>query len=248
MSTNLYKVVAVVSDRKKANTESLMSAKKKFEKADSFTGTMRTFERVGEDDPELPMERKNVAERVDTILNDIGVPFCDAVDCVFAQETGNAQTSGKITLEMDGRTLNLDKLPAPFLLYLAHQLKDLETLVKSAPTLDASKEWANNPNTQLWETPPRTELRYRKVQRPLVKYEATKEHPAQVDVVTADIPSQKIKHIDMSGGITAEQKRSLLRRITKLSEQVKNARDEANRVAVDAPKIGSQIIDFIFGK
>lgn len=66
--------------------------------------------------------------------------------------------------------------------------------------------------------------------------EATKEHPAQVDIVEVDEPVGEIRSYDWTGMLSLGQKAELLEQIDILIEAVKQARSRANEVAVNKEK------------
>jgi hypothetical protein len=147
---------------------------------------------------------------------------------------------------VDGRVLVKDA-PATFLLFLEKQLSDLSTFVGKMAELDPAEDWSPDPSTGLYKTAPTQIHRTKKVQRALVLYPATEEHPAQTQLITEDVVSGYWTTVKMSGALPQPKKRELLQRIEKLSNAVKTAREQAN--AVDAPekKLGQEVLSYLFG-
>jgi hypothetical protein len=85
------------------------------------------------------------------------------------------------------------------------------------------------------------------VQRPITLYEATKEHPAQTQLITEDVIAGAWITIKYSGAIPAPRKKQLLGRIEKLSNAVKFAREQANAAEATDKKLGKEVFDFLFG-
>jgi hypothetical protein len=76
-----------------------------------------------------------------------------------------------------------------------------------------------------------------------VSYEATKEHPAQIEVYHEDIRVGEREQIMHSGALTLARKRVLLGRIDDMLKEVKQARQRANDIEVKE----IEIADLIFG-
>src|SRR5947209_3792462 len=81
--------------------------------------------------------------------------------------------------------------------------------------------------------------RTKKVPKNHVKYEATKEHPAQVEMYMEDVWVGTWTTVKFSGAIPAAVRNAMLERLRKLLEGVKTAREEANNLEVRAVKIGA---------
>jgi hypothetical protein len=93
-----------------------------------------------------------------------------------------------------------------------------------------------------------SKTRTKKTVRPMVLYEATKEHPAQVKEVTEDLPVGTILEQEWSSLITPATKADLLDRCDILVRAVRRARARANELEIDvkANKIGKKLLDFVF--
>ncbi|MEL6310420.1 MAG: hypothetical protein AAFQ52_19930, partial [Chloroflexota bacterium] len=79
-----------------------------------------------------------------------------------------------------------------------------------------------------------------------VKAEATKEHPAQVEVYYEDIVVGNWQTIKYSGALPASRVAVLKERVRALQEAVKFAREEANSAEVDEQTVGETIFNYIF--
>jgi hypothetical protein len=86
-----------------------------------------------------------------------------------------------------------------------------------------------------------------KVQEPLVLYPATEQHPAQTQLITKDVVTGQWDERKFSGAATRADQEALLGRIRKLQEAVKLARETANSAEVDKQRVGSPILDYVFG-
>ncbi len=138
-------------------------------------------------------------------------------------------------------------MPATYLLFLEKQLQDLHTFIAKMAELDPGSDWSVDPGTGLYKTEATLTQRTRKVQRPITLYEATKEHPAQTQLITEDVIAGSWITIKYSGAMPAPRKKQLLARIEKLSNAVKFAREQANAVEATDKKLGKEVFDFLFG-
>ena len=80
-----------------------------------------------------------------------------------------------------------------------------------------------------------------------MKYEATKEHPAQTELYMKDLPVGTWTQILYSGCIQADRKNAILARIRKLQDAIKLAREQANLLEVERQKAGEALLAFVFG-
>jgi hypothetical protein len=133
------------------------------------------------------------------------------------------------------------------LLFLEKQLSDLHTFIAKMADLDPGSDWSVDPSTGQYKTEPSSTQRTKKVQRPITLYEATKEHPAQTQLITEDVIAGSWLTIKYSGAMSAPRKKQLLARIEKLSNAVKFAREQANAMDVQDKKCGKEVFDFLFG-
>jgi hypothetical protein len=84
--------------------------------------------------------------------------------------------------------------------------------------------------------------------RVVVKYESTKEHPAQTELLNVDVPIGKISEQEWSGLISPAEKAELLGRVEVLARAVRRARSRANDVEVDTTKkLGKALLDYVLG-
>jgi hypothetical protein len=164
-------------------------------------------------------------------------------ELTLTQDTGNQ--SAKADIIVDGKPL-LKDVPVTTLLYLDKQLNDVETFISKLPVPDPAEEWATDPNTSLLKGRLTESMRTSKEPTVIVKYEATKEHPAQTEIFTKDIPVGTWSQIQYSGALQTSRKEDLLAKIRKLQVAVKIAREQANLLEVEK-KSAKPLLEFIFG-
>ena len=99
-----------------------------------------------------------------------------------------------------------------------------------------------------YATKPIETTRTKKIPRNHVKYEATKEHPAQVEIFTEDVVVGYWTKIDFSGATSQQEKSALVDRVRALQDAVKMAREEANSMEIQQVTAGKQVFEYLFGE
>jgi hypothetical protein len=167
------------------------------------------------------------------------------IDANLSKEETNAANVAKAELIIGDQ--NLGTFSATSLLSLESHLSKIREMYQAIPVLDNTKRWDFDAQKSVYKTP--EEIKFRSIKRPkvIIKYEATKDHPAQTELLHLDFQVGKYETVYYSGKITQTQKNSLLKRIDTLIEAVKVARAKANNVEVINIKFGRKLFDFIHG-
>lgn len=194
---------------------------------------------------ELPSEEK---ELVTTVSKKLDYAFSSIVkwlDAVIQKERTNQLAKADIII--NGTTIASD-IPVTFLLGLENKLKSVRDMIEYAPTLAPGTIW--EPDVTLGEGVYRAKnqderIRTQKVMKPVVLYEATDKHPAQVKESTEDVAIGKYIEIKWSSMISPAEKSVMLGRVDSLLRAVKQARMRANSTEVEAIEIGNVIRDYI---
>lgn len=221
-------------------------------KQSHFTGIRRTFrpfsvdEGSGEEGGERleaeTMLAKTVHEELTTMLREVG----KAID--LGLQLDEANTRAKADIIIKGEVLVAD-VPATFLLQLERRLKELRAVFKEAPTYDPVRVWNVDPTADkkhVLRAEPVVTIRKRKARKYNVMYEATAEHPAQVDVFEIDEPVGEIRSHEWTGMLSTGKKAALLEQLEELLNAVKQARSRANAVTVDSTRtIAKTLTDFL---
>ena len=115
------------------------------------------------------------------------------------------------------------------------------------PTLDPTQQWTPDESAGkgVYKSGVNTSKRTEKQVQHKVLYEATKEHPAQIERWNEDVPVAAIETIHTSGMWTPRRKSDVLARLGKLLTAVKKARQRANTVEVEYNDIGGKLFDYI---
>jgi hypothetical protein len=132
-----------------------------------------------------------------------------------------------------------------YLLFLEKQLSDLRTFVDKMPVLEEAEEWTEDPNTGLYRSARVSTYRTRKTPKVVVKYEATKEHPAQTELIYEDLVIGYWDMVKHSGALPAPRKAVLLDRIDRLARAVKMAREQANDRACERVEVGAKLFGWL---
>jgi hypothetical protein len=121
----------------------------------------------------------------------------------------------------------------------------LKSVFQAIPTNDATERWEFDDQLSLWVSDPRTTYRTEKNVQAVVGYDATEEHPAQVQYVNKDIRVGEWNTVIQSGMIQPAQKREFLHRIDTLIRATKRARQRANMADVVESNLAGAIRSFL---
>jgi len=238
----LNQVIALVQGRKARATKTLTDAYRW--KDEMLKGISRTYKPNDEDGEKLPSENKVVPLHAETVIKGVTSRLTDLYNTVITQETANQEARADIII--DGGIL-LAGVPITVLLFFEKQLIDLLTFTKSIPVLPVDKTWKWEQQKGCWVTDPEITTRTTKLPKVIVKYNATKEHPAQTEMYSEDKITGHWSTIHMSGAVPKTKKDDIINRIEKMQDAVKQAREKAN--GLDVPSMsqaGEIFIDHIF--
>lgn len=241
----LNQVIAVVAGKKTKAKDTLTAAYHKIQKAELFSGISKTYRPKDEDGDQLPSESKSIQTKVGDLISEVCDSLTDMFNVVATQDWANCQA--KADVSVNGKMI-VKGVPVTHLLFLEKQLTDLNTFVGKLPVLDPSESWEYNETSDYYATIPSETARTKKTPRNHIKYEATKEHPAQVEMYYEDVVAGYWKTIKFSGAIPAKKKNEISERVKLLHEAVVKAREEANSIEATPITIGKPILDFVFEK
>ena len=241
----LNQINAIVSGRKAEAEKAITEMYKLIQKDQLFNGRERTYRPIDEvNGQKQPPESQRVQQRADDLVRQAVVKWTDLWNLIYTQDLGNQQAKADVVV--DGKVL-LPQVPVTFLLFLDKQVNDLETFISKLPTPDPAEEWSHDANSGLLRSKSTESLRTSKEPTVIVKYEATKDHPAQTELFTKDVPVGTWTQILYSGCITTDKKNAILARINKLQEGVKLAKEQANLQEVERQKIADALFGYVFG-
>jgi len=241
----LNQINAIVSGRKGEAEKAVTELYKLIQKDQLFAGRERTYRPLDEvQGQKLPPESQRVQQRADDLIRQAVAKWSDLWNLIYTQDTGNQQAKADVVV--DGKAL-LSGVPVTFLLFLDKQVNDLETFVSKLPTPDPAEEWSHDPNSGLLRSKATESLRTSKEPTVIVKYEATKEHPAQTELFTKDVPVGTWTQILYSGCLPTDRKNAILERVKKLQDAIKQAKEQANLLEVEKQKAAEAVFAFVFG-
>lgn len=240
--TKLHELIAVESDLKGEAQKTLGQLKSIVDHPQMFLGEIRSYEPLEENGEPFPSEVDDVSSTMATVLDLLSTSFGAWLDVSLQKEVSNVITQADVVV--DGKVI-FHELPAPALLNLESKLEELKNFYNLLPTLDVTKHWTFDESNEIHVSDPITSFRTKKVLRNHVKAEATKEHPAQVEVYTEDTRVGTWTKILRSGALTLKDKREKVARIENLLRAVKQARQRANDAEATLDKFSQKIFEYV---
>jgi len=238
----LNQLIAIVNGAKSQAQKGVTEAYKKVQSDTLLTGISRTYRPKDEEGDQLPAESKRVQYNYKRAFDDAANEWCNLWDLIAQQDRANQQASADVVV--DGNII-IAKVAVTTLIFLEKQLVDMKTFIEKIPTLDQAERWTWDEMADAYTSEETATTRTKKVPRNHVKYEATKEHPAQVEVFNEDVIVGTWATRKFSGAIPAAKKTALLHRIHRLQDAVKVAREEANLQIVPQYAISGELLDYL---
>lgn len=240
----LNQIIAMLNGKKNQAQKDITEVYKKLQKETLFEGISRTYQPLDEDGETQPPERKNVQFTARLAIDECRQALGKMFDITATQDFNNCDAKSDIVV--DGQTI-LSDVPVTHLLFLEKQLTDLHTFVSQIPILDPSERWLWDENTDCYASEAFATNRTKKTPRSHVLYDATTEHPAQVEMFTEDVKVGEWRTVKFSGAIPAQERNQILERVRKLQDAAKYAREQANGMDVEDQKTSSKIFEYLFG-
>ncbi len=243
----LHEILAVEGDldttSKKVCEEAMVTFTKK---ADHFTEQLRELRMFDEGrQNENTSESKALVTTVHDKLSHVR-RFVTKYYNTFATKEATNQLA-KADLVVGGVTLISD-LPATVLLGLESKLKNLRQVYEAIPTLQPGAVWEKDASRgeNIYHVRDAEErMKTEKTVQWRVLYEATKEHPAQVEKWNQDVPVGKITLKTWSGMLSPAEKSALLSKIDTLIRATKKARQRANATEIVDMNVGDALFNYI---
>ena len=243
--TKLHELLAVEGDLQEKGLAALQECRELYTGGQvRLVGQIRTYEPLVEDGEKLPTEYSEMATTAMVELDRALMGYGAWLDVALQKEVSNCKTGADVV--MDGDIL-LTGLPAPALLNLEKKLDQVKHVLELIPTLDPTEKWTWDAGQECYVSGVHQTVRTKKVPKVLVKYEATKEHPAQVDTYADDTPQGMWTVEKRSGMITVARRRVLLERIDRLAMAVKQARQRANDLVIVPDKYAAVLWRYLLG-
>lgn len=241
--TKLHELIAVEGSLQDSANRDLKAATGAFGDPSLFAGMTRNYNPLEEDGDRIASERNLPKVEVNKLLVELAGSFGDYMDVSLQKEVTNTKTCA--TVVVDGVEL-LKDLPATALLNLEKKLSQLFAVIKAVPTLDPAVVWHFDENQGFYVSDPKTSYRTEKVLATHVEYEATKEHPAQVQTFSKDVRVGEWTTIHYSAAMPLVEKNEVLKRLENLLREVTKARQRANEAEIEKVKVAEKVFNYLF--
>lgn len=238
----LNQILAIEKSAKAGINGAITKAYHLIQKPDLFSGISRNYERKDEDGDQFPAELGRVQIQADQLLQEVCDSWSTLLNITAVKDYAN--TKAKADVVVDGTTI-IKSAPTTYLIWLEKQLVDLHTLVSKLPTLDPTAEWHRDAASDTYATEVVQTTKTKKIPRNHVLAEATKEHPAQVQIFTEDVVVGYWNLVKFSGAIPQARVNELLGRVEELQKAVRFAREEANGIEVDDQDVGGPLFGYL---
>jgi hypothetical protein len=244
----LFELLAVEGDLEGTSKRIVDETERTFaNKHGLFQGQHRHLEMF---DPEetnqgVPDDHQELTETVLGKLDYMAAHVARYWDAMLQKESSNQEATSDLILE--GQIIGKG-LPATFLLGLENRLKGLRKVYDNIPTLAPGIKWVPDKTRGegIW-VQDNPEIRYKtaKTFHHKVLYEATAQHPAQIEKWEENV-NVGIYHQEVwSGMLSSADKSRLLGRLNNLIMAVKKARMRANSIEIKEKTIGKAIFEWL---
>lgn len=249
MSTKLHELLAVESNLENQATKTRTEVITSFEKKKHlFSEKVVSFTPLAENAQKVTESQSSIQETVHAQVDFIKKITAKALDVSHQIDVANTLAKADVVTEEGDKIL--EAVPATSLLQLEKRLKELRDFAVALPTLDPALGFTldTSRGKGIFVAREVRKPRTKKEQTPLTLAPATKEHPAQVQLITKDIETGTILEQEWSSLITPATKSDVIDRCDMLLRAVKKARAKANEQEVDvaALKIGKKVLDYVF--
>lgn len=243
---NLHQLLAVKKDVAKRVNEITGETKKVLEKKHLFYGSLKTYEPFEEstDFTNEPEEQEHLSYTVGEKIDWFSEELSRLIDIEYQIDVSNQEATADIAV--NGMTLV--GMPATFLLDLIGLLGRVRGIYQHVQVLDPKYEWmdAREHGEGVYRAA-EDDVTYRTKKKLLHKilYDATKEHPAQIEKWAEDERIGKYVKKHWSGALTAHQKAMVLGRVDDLIHATKKALSAANELEHSRNNIAGRIFRWL---
>lgn len=243
----LHELLAIEKSQMSQVNVLIQDVLQKFSKDHMFKGWIKRLKMI-KDSPDNTVieaagsESRDVVTTVSDTLEYMLKYWAANEDTQFRKNRANQSATADIVI---GTTV-ISEVPIDELMGLEARLTKLREIFQAVPTLDATKYWvASQVKAGVLQSDPETTTKTEKIITPIVLYDATKEHPAQIKEVSKDEVVGSFTIINFSGAVTSLQKAKALERIDDLIGEIKKARMRANCQEVPGAKIGNVLATYL---
>lgn len=240
--SKLNQIIAVEKGIKARIYSELTEVHKVCQKPDLFNGFQKTYIKKDDDGEDYPPESKKVQLNAASLLGDMSSKLTDLFDVTATKDYANCAAKANVVID---DVVILTQVPATHLLFLEKQLNDLRTFIEKLPVLDEAEDWEFDNTSGVYKTKVVKTHRSKKIQRAIVLYDATVEHPAQTQLISEDVTVGYWDTVKRSGAIAATNQAVMLAKVDALQKAVKFAREQANDVEAPNQSVGRAVFDYL---
>jgi hypothetical protein len=242
----LHQILAVEGDLQGKSQKIIEETVKTFnEKQNLFYGFIKRYEPYEETGQKMPEEFKEIDDTVPSKLKYAVASFVKYLDVIATKEATNAVATAPLVI--NGEVIH-EALPATLLLALENKLRGIRPVLEAMPTLTKGIEWIPAPDRgeDIYVTA-KPDIKQRTVKEPKfrVLYDATKEHPAQIEKWMETVAVGDFISTQWSGNITSAEKARILERFDEVLRAIKKARMKANSTEVVKVNVAKSIFDYV---
>lgn len=241
----LNQILAIEKNKKTLLHQEISALHHATQKPALMNGHHRAYQSKEEDGETFADDVQNVQYLHADVIAQVSEKLAILMDVTATKDWSNC--SARADVVVNGEVF-LPQVPVTFLLFLEKELHDVHTFVTKMVELDPGETWSPDPNSGQYRSEPVRTHKTKKLQRPIVLYDATEHHPAQTQLITEDVVIGHWVTTKFSGAIARPKKKALLTRIQQLEDAVKFAREEANARNADQQHLGSKILGYIFAE
>lgn len=242
----LHEIIAASKDRLQSANIVLDETQNTFtKKPDHFIGRHSLYRPFDEGSEETEETTKELVDTVSGKLRHCFSLVCKSIDLEISKDVTNQQASAPIVI--DGVQIT-EPLPATSLLLLESKVKQWLVLFATIPTLAPGRRWELDPSKGegvYVDMLPESRFRTKKVIQHKTLYEATTEHPAQIEKWAEDIRVGKVTDTTWCSMFSPAQKAQLISRTQDLLIAVKEARQRANDQEVTQMAVADGLIAYL---
>jgi hypothetical protein len=248
MAKKLFELLVVEGQLKTQAQSTRADLRNTFEKKRHlFEEKRTTFTPVEEGAQAVTEEQSDIQTTIPSELQWIAALWSKAMDTSYQVAEGNTRARADVVL--DSGAVLLSNVPATALLELEKRMGEVHELLLAVPTLDPAKGFKEDVERgkHIYRAREVHKTRTRKVQKPIVLFPATVEHPAQTQLISIDEPAGQLTAQEWSGLVTPAQKSAMLERAEDVRRACKAALHRANAVEMgeDLPTCGRKLFDYI---
>lgn len=208
-----------------------------------------TFSPLAEGQKQETSVQSTIQTTVQEELTWVQTFLAKALDASLQVAEANTKARADIILEDAAGTVLATGVPATALLELEKRVAEVKHLVEAIPTLDPAKGFSVDSAhaKRAFRARDIRKPRTQKTKEVLTLHPATKEHPAQVQLIDKDVLVGHTEEQEWSSLITPADKADLINRVEIVARAVRQARSRANNVEIDNTKrIGASLLGYIF--